>query len=297
MNDTSPAIDHPEPLLRRILAPNPSPMTHHGTNSYILGKGAVAIIDPGPDLPAHQETLLSALAPGETVSHILVTHSHLDHSPLAPILARRTGAPVLAFGDSRSGRSATMQRLAKAGLARGGEGVDTGFRPDARLADGDRVDGAGWSLRALHTPGHFGNHLCFAWEDRVFSGDHVMGWSSSLVSPPDGDMQAYMASLDHLAAQGAMRLYPGHGAAIDDPAARIAFLTAHRRAREAEIVAALARRPANATALARAIYTDITPELMPAAARNVFAHLIDLTERNLATSDREIAFDAPFTLR
>jgi hydroxyacylglutathione hydrolase len=263
-------------------------MTLHGTNSYILGEGRVAVIDPGPDDPAHLAALLAALRPGERIGQILVTHAHLDHSPLARPLARLTGAPVLAFGPATAGRSATMERLAALGTIAGGEGVDAGFAPDIRLADGEIVEGAGWRVRALHTPGHFGNHLSFVWEDAVFAGDHVMCWATSLVSPPDGDMGAYMASLDRLAALGAARLYSGHGDPVADPSARIADLAAHRRAREAAILAALGRGPADAPTLARAIYTETPAALMPAAARNVLAHLIDLAERSLARAEGQI---------
>ncbi|WP_413875492.1 MBL fold metallo-hydrolase [Albidovulum sp.] len=276
------------PGLRVVLAPNPSVMTLHGTNSYILGEGRVAVIDPGPDDPAHLAALLAALRPGERIGQILVTHAHLDHSPLARPLARLTGAPVLAFGPATAGRSATMERLAALGAIAGGEGVDAGFAPDIRLADGEIVEGAGWRVRALHTPGHFGNHLSFVWEDAVFAGDHVMGWATSLISPPDGDMGAYMASLDRLAALGAARLYSGHGDPVVDPSARIADLAAHRRAREATILAALGCGPADAPTLACAIYTETPAALMPAAARNVLAHLIDLAERSLARAEGPI---------
>ncbi|MCV2868729.1 MBL fold metallo-hydrolase [Defluviimonas sp. WL0002] len=270
-----------EPGLRLLRAPNPSPMTHTGTNTYILGAGRVAVIDPGPDMALHLAAILATLAKGETVSHIFVTHSHLDHSPLARGLAEATGAPVLAFGDARAGRSARMSALALEETVGGGEGIDHDFRPDEELPDGTLVEGQGWSLRAIHTPGHLGNHLCFAWGDRVFSGDHVMGWASSLVSPPDGDMGAYMESLDKLARHGATRLYPGHGEPVENPAGRIAFLASHRREREAQILAALSEGQADAAAIARLIYTDIPPALLGAAARNVLAHLVDLEERSL----------------
>jgi hydroxyacylglutathione hydrolase len=283
--------------LRRVLAPNPSPMTFRGTNSYLVGRGRVAVIDPGPDDPAHLAALLGALGPGERISHILVTHAHRDHSALAPALARATGAPVLAFGDAAAGRSARMQALAAREPGIGGEGADDGFRPDLALADGASVEGDDWRLTALHTPGHFGNHLCLVWQGGIFSGDHVMGWSTSVVAPPDGEMGAYMASLGRLAEAGAARLFPGHGEPVEDPAARIADLIRHRRDREAAILAALAEGPATAEALARAIYTDTPAALLPAAARNVYAHLIDFTDRNLALPEGELAFSAPFRAR
>ncbi|MCC0068394.1 MAG: MBL fold metallo-hydrolase [Rhodobacteraceae bacterium] len=276
------AVQRLAPGLRVVLAPNPSPMTFHGTNSYILGEGEVAVIDPGPAEPRHLRALRDALAPGERISHIFVTHSHLDHSPLARPLAAATGAPVLAFGHAMAGRSAAMERLAASGTIAGGEGVDTGFTPDETLADGTEIAGKGWMLRALHTPGHMGNHLSFLWDDAVFAGDQVMGWSTSIVSPPDGDMGAYMASLDRLAARRPRRLYAGHGDPVGDPVGRIADLVAHRRAREAAILAALTDGPADAMSLARAIYQDTPAPLLPAAARNVLAHLIDLMNRNRA---------------
>lgn len=288
-----PALELLEPGLRRVLAPNPSPMTERGTNTYLLGQGAVAVIDPGPAMETHLQAILAALAPGERVSHILVTHSHRDHSGLARPLAAATGAPVLAFGPSGAGRSPAMAALAAQGGIGGGEGMDEGFAPDRRLADGEVVAGAGWQLTALWTPGHFSNHLCFAAsggpgggdghaEGAIFTGDHVMGWSSSLISPPDGDMGAFMASLARLAARPARRLYPGHGAPVDDPAGRIAALTAHRRAREAAILAALAPAPLDLAAITARAYPETPPALRPAAERNAFAHLLDLASRNLA---------------
>ncbi|SPH18123.1 Hydroxyacylglutathione hydrolase [Defluviimonas aquaemixtae] len=290
-------VEQLEPGLRRVLAPNPSPMTFHGTNTYILGEGVVAVIDPGPADPVHLGAILGALSPGERIGHILVTHAHLDHSPLARPLAEVSGAPVLAYGDARAGRSSVMERLAKgAGLA-GGEGVDDGFAPDIRLADGDRIAGPDWEVTAIHTPGHFGNHLSFLWREVAFSGDHVMGWASSLISPPDGDMGAYMASLARLEGSGAVRLYPGHGSPVTDASARIAELAAHRRAREAAIRAALADGPADAVTLAASIYTNTPVPLMRAAARNVLAHLIDLMERKVAVPEGELAVTTRFRLR
>ncbi|MBE9635491.1 MBL fold metallo-hydrolase [Salipiger mangrovisoli] len=280
--DFQPVPGHAEPLapgLRRILAPNPSAMTYRGTNTYVLGTGALAVIDPGPLSEPHLAAILAAVAPGQHISHILVTHAHLDHSPLARPLAEATGAPVLAFGDARAGRSALMQELADSGLAGGGEGVDAAFVPDIVLADGAVLAGDGWRIEALHTPGHFGNHLSFAWGDMLFSGDLVMGWASSLVSPPDGDLGAFMDSLARLRQRHWSRLLPGHGAPIDAPSARIDALRAHRLAREAAILERLATGPADAASLAAAIYQDTDPALLPAATRNVLAHLIDLTQR------------------
>nr|WP_243404995.1 MBL fold metallo-hydrolase [Pelagivirga sediminicola] len=257
-------------------------MTYKGTNTYLIGQTDLAVIDPGPESPAHLATILAAVEPGQRISHILITHAHLDHSALARPLAAATGAPVLAYGSATCGRSAMMERLAAGGGIQGGEGVDTRFRPDRCLADGDVVTGADWQIEALWTPGHFGNHLCFAWQDTILSGDLVMGWSTSLVSPPDGDMSDFMASCRRLAARAPRTLHPGHGAPVGDPAARIAHLLAHRTAREAAILAALAEGPASAATLAAYLYRDTPAVLMPAAARNVLAHLIDLTSKNRA---------------
>jgi glyoxylase-like metal-dependent hydrolase (beta-lactamase superfamily II) len=283
-----------EPGLRRILAPNPSPMTFRGTNTYLLGTRDLAVIDPGPDDPRHLAAILAALGPGQRISHILVTHAHLDHAPLSRALAQATGAPVLAFGDARAGRSAGMAQLAARGLAGGGEGVDAAFVPDIALADGAAVSGDGWQVTALHTPGHFGNHLSFLWGDAVFSGDLVMGWATSLVSPPDGDLTDFMASCARLAALPLRVAHAGHGAPIPDPTARLRWLIAHRQSREAEILAALADGPATADALARRIYTSTPPALIPAATRNVFAHLIDLHGKSQVSAHPVLAADARF---
>lgn len=284
-----------EPGLWRIVAPNPSPMTFRGTNSYLMRDGDVAVlIDPGPDDPAHIAALVAALD-GATLQAILVTHSHVDHSLGAPALARATGAPVLAYGDSYAGRSPVMQALAAQGLAGGGEGVDHGFAPDQSLADGEVLQVGPFAITALWTPGHFGNHMCFAWNGALFTGDHVMGWASSLVSPPDGDLTAFMASCTRLQPRKDRIYYPGHGAAVTDPAARLAWLIAHRQEREAQILAALGPRPATVPELTRALYTEVAPALLPMAERNVFAHLVDLHGRALALTDGPLAIDAGFT--
>lgn len=274
----------PVPGLRQVLAGNPSALTGPGTNSYILGQGRVALIDPGPDDPAHMAALLAALAPGETVEAVIVTHAHLDHSALAPRLARHLRAPVVAFGDAQAGRNPAYGAFADLG---GGEGLDQDFQPDERLDDGARIAGPDWELQAIHTPGHLGNHICLIWGDTLFSGDMAMGWSTSIVSPPDGDMSAYMASLERLIALAPRTLWPGHGAAVASAPARLADLAAHRRTRESQIRAALAEGPATARALALRVYHDIPPGLLPAAERNVLAHLLDLLARSLVSAQPE----------
>ncbi|WP_439139769.1 MBL fold metallo-hydrolase [Roseicyclus sp.] len=286
-----------EPGLRRVIAPNPSPMTAQGTNTYILGAGEVVVIDPGPAMPSHLDAILAALAPGERIGAILVTHSHRDHSPLARDLARQTGAPVLAAGPSDWGRSATMAALAEKGALGGGEGVDHDFTPDQRIGEGQTIAGSWGEIAVLHTPGHMANHLSFAWQGALFTGDLVMGWSTSLVSPPDGDMGAFMRSCARLSARDDRVYFPGHGAAVDAPQARVETLIAHRLRREAQIIAALTARPgATPSALAHDIYSDLAPALLPAAVRNVLAHLIDLSERNLAVPEGDLSAEAPFFL-
>jgi glyoxylase-like metal-dependent hydrolase (beta-lactamase superfamily II) len=271
------------PGLQRLRASNPSPLTCTGTNTYLLGEREIAVIDPGPDLDTHLAAILHVIA-DRRVQAIVVTHAHRDHSALAPRLAAATGAEVLAFGGARDGISPRMAALA-ADLGGSGEGLDLTFVPDRRLADGDHLAGPDWSLRALHTPGHLGSHLCLAHGRVLFSGDHVMGWATSIVSPPEGDMGDYMASLDRLGTETWDIALPGHGEPIADPAARIAELAAHRRMREAQVLAALAAGPAAASGLALRIYTEISAPLLPAASRNVLAHLVDLASRNLVTAD------------
>ncbi|MEZ5685109.1 MAG: MBL fold metallo-hydrolase [Paracoccaceae bacterium] len=284
-----------EPGVRRLVAPNPSPMTLSGTCSYVIGTGAVAVIDPGPADPAHLRALIDGLAPGERISHVFVTHAHLDHSPGAAPLAEAVGARVHAFGPPEAGRSAVMADLAARGLAGGGEGVHAGFAPDVMLADGEEVAQGDWALRALHTPGHFCNHLSFLWGDIALTGDHVMGWASTLISPPDGDLGDYFRSLDKLGAQAARVFYPGHGAPVTETAARLAELAAHRRDRHAQIAAALARGPARIPELVAAIYRDTPAALLPAARRNVFAHLVEMTQEKSVRASPELHPDATFS--
>lgn len=281
------------PDLRRILAPNPSPMTWRGTNTYIIGRGRVALIDPGPAIPAHFDAILKATRT-EVITAILVTHSHIDHSPLARPLAEATGAPVMAYGDSSAGRSEVMADLLARGLAGGGEGIDAGFRPDHILRDNEEITGPDWTLQALWTPGHIGNHLCFAWGDALFTGDHVMGWASSLVSPPDGDLTQFMASCARLAERKDRIYHSGHGAAILHPAKRIQWLINHRLGREAQILEALGDRPATVASLTKQIYIDTPPALFPAAERNVFAHLVDLTTRGCIKPLKTLSQDGEF---
>jgi len=282
--------------LRCILAPNPSPMTYTGTNTYLLGTRDIAVIDPGPPDEAHLSAILGALEAHQRISHILVTHSHVDHSPLAMVLAQVTGAKVYGFGPSRAGQAAVMASFSDLG---GGEGVDVAFLPDTTLADGDRVEGSDWSLTALHTPGHMGNHLCFHWPQgkALFSGDLVMGWATSMVSPPDGHLTDFMTSLEMLAArEGDDTYYAGHGLPIEAPAARVQELLAHRRMRESQMLEALQRHPMTPKQLTAQIYTDVNPSLLPAAERNVIAHLIDLAERKRVKPEEILSATSRFSV-
>jgi len=263
-------LEQVSPLIRRIVAGNPGPFTFLGTGTYVVGKGRVAVIDPGPDLAEHVAALLAGLA-GESVSHILITHTHLDHSPAAAALQAATGAPTYGFGPhGRRGET-------------GESGADLAFTPDHRLADGDSVAEPGWRLEALHTPGHASNHLCFALpeEQALFSGDHVMGWSTTVVAPPDGDMAAYMRSLARLRQRQDRTYWPTHGGPIRDPHRHVNALIEHRLARRAAVLAALGTKPAAPMALVDTVYPGLDPRLRAAAAESLLAHLIELGESGL----------------
>lgn len=282
MDNQPPKIGQPEQLqhgVRRILAPNASPMTYWGTNTYLVGQDAVAVIDPGPNDPAHLAAIQQA-APN--ITHIIVTHAHVDHTAGVAALAQAAGAPVYAFGPADRGQSDLMRALVAQGLTSGGEGVDRDFAPDVQLEDGQVIEGPDWQLQVIWTPGHIGNHISLRYGDAVLTGDHVMGWATSIVSPPDGDMGAFLASCDRLLAHSGDRVYyPGHGDPVTDPHDRVRWLIAHRKEREAQILSELRAGPMMPHQLVEIIYADIPKALFPAAERNVFAHLIDLHEREI----------------
>lgn len=277
------------PLIRRVIARNPGPFTFHGTGTYIVGHGEVAVIDPGPLVDEHVDALLAAIA-GETVTHILVTHTHRDHSPATAPFKQATGAPSYAFGPHSLG---SAWAHADATESRGG---DLDFVPDQELSDGDVVEGPGWTFEAVHTPGHTNNHLCFRLdeEDTLFSGDQVMGWSTTVVSPPDGDMADYIASLRKLHGRDDATYWPTHGPAIAAPKAHVAALIQHREQREVAIAEALAAGVTEIGALVRHMYTDIPEKLHGAAARTVHAHLIHMIQTSRATADGPPTDDATY---
>lgn len=273
-----------------VQADNASAMTGAGTNSYVIqGPLGAVVIDPGPDTPAHRRALMLGLE-DRPLAGILVTHAHLDHTEMVPWLAATTGAPVCSFGPAEFGRKAGLQGLG------GGEGADEDHRPDQMLQDGMEVTLGGCKISVHHTPGHMSGHLCFGFGDLLFSGDHVMGWSTSLVSPPDGDMAAYRRSLHKLLGGGWRMFLAGHGAPILDPDARLAELIAHRAKREAMILAAMEGVRGDALQIASKVYWDVSPALLPAAARNVLAHLIDLADRNLVVPHGPITMTTAFDL-
>ena len=265
-----------EPLVRRLLAPNPSPFTYTGTETYIVGRGEVTVIDPGPDLAEHVEAILAATA-GEQIQAILCTHTHRDHSPASRALQAATGAPIIGCAPLTMDDDGPRADAA----------FDPDYDPERVLADGEIVTGAGWTLEAVATPGHTSNHLCFALRESsaLFSGDHIMGWSTTVVSPPDGDMAAYMASLDKLLAREDRIYYPAHGDPVQEPRRFVRAVAAHRRARERQILDLLERESQPIPAMVAVMYRGIDPRLHGAAGRSVLAHLIDLEARDRVWRD------------
>lgn len=280
------------PLVRRVVADNPGPITFTGTCSYIVGHGHVAIIDPGPDHPAHVEALLDAVR-NETVTHILVTHTHKDHSPAARAIKEATGAMLVGCSPHRSARP-----LFKGEVNMLETSSDRDYAPDQELAEGDVIAGPGWSLSALATPGHMANHLAFALpeERALFSGDHVMAWSTTVVAPPDGSMSDFMASLDKLKGRDEAFYWPGHGGPVQDPRRFVRALIHHRRQREASILNRLAAGDRTIPAIVAAIYQGLKPALVGAAGLSVFAHLEDLVAKGQVTTDGMPSLDSEYRL-
>lgn len=265
-----------EPLVTRVLAPNASPYTFSGTQTHIVGRDDVAVIDPGPADPAHVEALLRVIA-DRPVTAIVITHHHRDHSPASRALAAATGAAIV-------GAAPTQRRDDG---PRADAAFDEDYAPDRILAEGELIDGDGWTLEAIATPGHTSNHLAFALGETqaLFSGDHVMGWATSVISPPDGDMAHYMASLDKLIGRRDRIYYPGHGDAVESPQRLVRGMLGHRKQREGQILRLLRAEPLPLRAMAERMYVGLDPRLIPAAERTVLAHLLDLGSRALVREE------------
>jgi glyoxylase-like metal-dependent hydrolase (beta-lactamase superfamily II) len=280
------------PGVRAIVANNPGPFTFKGTVSYIVGRGQVAIVDPGPDDDAHIAALLDAVR-GETVTDIFVTHTHRDHSPAVPKIKARTGATVYAEGPHRLARPLHIGEGSRLDAS-----ADLDFVPDVALADGAVIHGDGWTIEAVTTPGHTANHMAFALKeaDLIFSGDHVMAWSTPIVAPPDGAMTDYMASLEKLARRRELVYLPGHGGPVRDALVFVQSYIRHRQAREASILRRLGKGAADIPTLVRAIYIGIDPRLAGAAGLSVLAHLEDLVARGVVATDGVPSIDGTYRL-
>ncbi|UVK38234.1 MBL fold metallo-hydrolase [Mesorhizobium sp. AR10] len=280
------------PDVQRVTAKNPSPFTFHGTNSYIIGRETLAVIDPGPDDDAHLQALLDVIA-NRPVSHIFVSHTHRDHSPLAARLKQHTGAIVLAEGPHRPARPLRIGELNPLDAS-----ADTAFVPDVALADDTVINGDGWALRTVLTPGHTANHAAFALEGTgiLFPADHVMAWATSIVAPPDGAMADYMASLDRLIERGDRMLLPGHGGPVSAPRGFMRGLKTHRKMRERAILERIRGGDRTIKNMVAAIYRDTDPRLHGAAGLSVLAHLEDLVARGLVGTDGDPAIDGIFVL-
>jgi glyoxylase-like metal-dependent hydrolase (beta-lactamase superfamily II) len=285
-------VDEVVPGVRRVLANNPSPFTFKGTLSYIIGRGQVAIVDPGPLDQAHIKALLDAVR-GETVTHIFVTHTHHDHSPAVPAIKAATGALVLAEGPHRAARPLNVGEAPRLDASN-----DTDFRPDRALADGEVVTGKGFTIEAVATPGHTANHMAFAFKEAnlLFSGDHVMAWSTPVVAPPDGAMSDYMASLHKLAKRSEAIYLPGHGGVVREAPSFVQHYIRHRQGREASILHRLAKGEADIPTIVRAIYIGLDPRLLKAAGLSVLAHLEDLAARGTIKTDGQPSIDGRYRL-
>ncbi|MGV6871299.1 MBL fold metallo-hydrolase [Pseudochelatococcus sp. B33] len=280
-----------EPLVRRIVAPNPGPYTHTGTCTYLVGGENVAVIDPGPDDAAHLAALLGA-AGGGRVSHIVVTHTHRDHTAGIGALQAATGAQVVGCAPHFSARAPNA-------FERRESAADLGYTPDRVLADGERLAGDGWTLTAVATPGHTANHLAFALEETgaLFSGDHVMAWSTTVVAPPDGSMVAYMEALEKLRERDDRIYWPGHGGPVDDPRRYVRALLNHRRQREAAILARIEAGDATIPAIVEKLYAGVDPDLWGGASLSVLAHIESLVAGGLVETEGPVHLDGRFVRR
>ena len=283
-NVNSSAVELQDGLMR-LIAPNPSPMTSTGTNTYILGRKELLIIDPGPNSEAHLRNIMEVIPNNTKVTHILITHSHLDHSGLAPKLSKILNAPTLAFGTALDGLSNDMKRICKMGLTFETFGIDTEFVPDHFLEDKEKISSLEWEVVAHHTPGHLSNHICYQYLDKLFTGDHIMEWSTSVISPPEGDVSQFINSCEKIYNLHCEKFYPGHGIPVENPSERIVELIEHRKKREAEILNFLKNRDATISQITKKIYLNIDQNLLSVASRNVKAHLVDLIIKKQVTVD------------
>tara|TARA_B100001057_G_scaffold307386_1_gene307479 strand:+ start:576 stop:1472 length:897 start_codon:yes stop_codon:yes gene_type:complete len=293
---TNAGITEPAENIVCILAPNPSPMTFKGTNTYIINNGELAIIDPGPLDEAHFSNILNVTA-GRPVKYIFLTHSHVDHSPLAKQLSAKLNTPIYGYGASDTGLSSTMLSLIDSGYESGSEGIDYEFYPDNLIKNNENFELNDKIISAIHTPGHMGNHVCFQYNNVLFSGDHVMDWATSMVSPPYGDLTQFMASCRLLQTKEFDIFLPGHGDPVKNPSQRLSFLINHRLERERQIKETIKNTALTSLEITEIVYTDIDNSLIPAATRNVFAHLIDLNERGLVDFFGEISEKSKACLR
>jgi len=277
------------PGLRRITARNPSMFTFHGTGTYVIGHGSVAVVDPGPLIPAHIDALMEGLT-GESISHVLVTHTHQDHSPACRLLRQHSDAPTYGYGPHGQGKFERGVVIE--------EGGDMEFVPDVVVRDGDVIEGEDWSVECVYTPGHTSNHICFGWREQkaLLTGDHVMGWSTSIVSPPDGDMGDYMRSLEKLLERDDTIYWPTHGAPIRNPHAWVRSFIAHRRLREKQIIDCVAKGQHTIAEMVPGMYAGIDKQLFPAAARSVFATTILLIEEGQLEVDGSLSIESHLRL-
>lgn len=269
-------VEHLEPGIGRVLAHNPSAFTYYGTQTYVLGERQIAIVDPGPDDPQHVDAIVEAIGGREVVA-ILCTHTHRDHSPAAAPLSERMAAPIIGCAPL------ALETVGP----RADAAFDGDYAPDRVLADGEGIAIDGEAVTAVSTPGHTSNHLCFAWRGALFTGDHVMGWSTTVVVPPDGDMAAYMASLDKLRSRDDRIYYPAHGPAVTNPKQYVRHLVGHRMQRERQILKLVGQKPRDIPDIVANAYPGLDPRLVNAAGGSVYAHLLDLQRRGLVVQDGE----------
>ncbi|MAV88692.1 MAG: MBL fold metallo-hydrolase [Rhodospirillaceae bacterium] len=280
-------ITQVSPLIRRIVANNPGPYTFKGTGTYVIGYGDVGVIDPGPDDQDHVNALLNSLQ-GEKITHQIITHTHLDHSPAARYVSEKTGAKTYAIGPHGLGKIAKEITVEAGG--------DMSFTPDILVKDGDIIEGNGWSLECVHTPGHTSNHLCLSLieENSLFTGDHVMGWSTTVVSPPDGDMSDYILSLKKLLIREDKIYYPTHGGAIFEPQKYVRAIIVHRKLRENQILDCISKEINNIPDMVSAMYEGLDQRLIKAAQHSILSHIIDLVKRDIICTRGEVGIDAEY---